>query len=308
MDQAKQQRNQPTKRTRTVLSTRWTRSLVLYATTIVTPLATIGCGGSPAVQDTPSLPPPPPIDGELEGLPPPDGGIPQCEAYKDQKDIYGYCIYKFAGGFPNVQEVERLCPMAGSWEKECRHAWVSGRMNENSGIEMDFLLNVCGKNPDCTFELIDFRPNPDVVIQMNYCIQYVGPYVRDCVGHAMQRWWYSAPDAEEVARVASISSPFPDRIAFYVAASVACSNIGTCDGDNKMKSICLENVKNYKQYPNRCPAQEEKPMKGSLKPEELEGKTGQSKPKQPIQQQGPPLGVKPPHVQHDGKPLPQNQQ
>ena len=275
----------------------WTRSLLLYATVVFAPLTTLGCGEPPDEQSNTSTAPTPPEAGEL-GLPPPDGGIPQCDAYKGNDDVYGYCIYKFAGGFPNIAEVERLCPMAGPWEKECRHAWVSGRMNASSGVDMDTLLEVCDGNPDCTFELIDFRPNPDVVTQMNYCINHVGPYIRDCLGHAMQRWWYTAPDAEEVARVANVKSPFPDRIAFYVAASVACSGIGTCDGDPKMKSICVKNVENYKKFPNRCPAQEEKPMKGSLKPEDLQTKTGQSKPQQPVQKQGPPL--------QNGKPIKPN--
>ena len=266
----------------------WTRSLLLYATTLFTTLETIGCGEPPTEPVTIN----PNATGEA-GLPPPDGGIPQCEPYKEDEDVYGYCIYKFAGGFPNVDEVERLCPMAGTWEKECRHAWVSGRMNSNSGIEMDFLLEICDGNPDCTFELIDFRPNPDVLVQMEYCIKHVGPYIRDCLGHAMQRWWYTAPDAEEVARVAAVKSPYPDRIAFYVAASVACSNVGSCDGDPTMNSICLKNVANYKKFPNRCPAQEEKPLKGSLKPEDLKTKTGMSKPEQPVQKHGPPLHGKP---------------
>lgn len=266
----------------------WTRSLLLYATTLFTTLETIGCGEPPVEPVAVD----PNATGEA-GLPPPDGGIPQCEPYKDDEDVYGYCIYKFAGGFPNVDEVERLCPMAGTWEKECRHAWVSGRMNANSGMDMDFLLEICDGNPDCTFELIDFRPNPDVLIQMDYCIKHVGPYIRDCLGHAMQRWWYTKPDADEVARVAAVKSPYPDRIAFYVAASVACSDIGSCDGDSTMNSICLKNVANYKKFPNRCPAQEEKPLKGSLKPEDLKTKTGMSKPQQPVQKHGPPLHGKP---------------
>ena len=267
----------------------WTRSIILYATPLLASFATIGCGEEPPVE-SPTFS----VDatGEL-GLPPPDGGIPQCELYKEDPDVYGYCIYKFAGGFPNVDEVERLCPMAGDWEKECRHAWVSGRMNSNSGMDMDYLLKICDGNPDCTFELIDFRPNPDVLIQMDYCIKHVGPYIRDCLGHAMQRWWYTAPSEEEVTRVATAKSPYPDRIAFYVAASVACSGIGSCDGDHAMKNICLKNVENYKKFPNRCPAQEEKPMKGSLKSEDLKTKTGMSKPQQPVQKKGPPLHGQP---------------
>ena len=59
------------------------------------------------------------------------------------------------------------------------------------------------------------------------------------------------------------------------------------------EKICLKNVANYKKFPNRCPAQEEKPLKGSLKPEDLKTKTGMSKPQQPVQKHGPPLHGKP---------------
>ena len=234
-------------------------------------------------------------DGSQE-LPPANGGIPQCAPYENDAKTYGYCLYKFAGGFPSIQEVDRLCPLAGEWEKDCRHAWVSGRMNSSSEYPTDVLLDVCQKNPDCTFELLDFRPDPDVVKQINYCVAHVGPYTRDCIGHAMQRWWYTKPNAEEVARVAKISTPFPDRVAFYIAASVACSNIGTCEGDVRMTKVCEKTAQHYKQYPKRCPAQEEKPMHGNLKPEQLRSKTGQSKPQKPIQKHGPSNGAKPPHI------------
>ena len=270
---------------------RWSRSILLFTTIVIsTSQAGLGCSGDDSLTVK---------DGEQTNSdgsnPPPIGGIPQCEAYKDDADVYGYCLYKFAGGFPSISEVDRLCPMAGKWEKECRHAWVSGRMQPNSGFDMDTLLAVCDGNPDCTFELIDFRPDSDVVTQIQYCIDYVGPYTRDCIGHAMQRWWYTAPSAEEVSRVASLSTPYPDRLAFYIAASVGCSNIGTCEGDARVQKICEKNVENYQKFPNRCPAQEEKPMHGSMKPEDFQSKTGMSKPQQPVQKHGPPLkGGNPP--------------
>jgi len=249
------------------------------------------CSGA-AENQQPDLPP----IGQEGDLPPLMGGIPQCAEYEKNADVYGFCLYKFAGGFPSIQEVDRLCPMAGEWEKDCRHAWVSGRMNQDSGQSTDSLLEVCQKNPDCTFELLDFRPDEDVVKQINYCIAHVGPYIRDCIGHAMQRWWYTKPNAEEVARVAKTSTPFPDRVAFYIAASVACSNIGTCDGDPRMTKVCEKTVQHYKQSPKRCPAQQERPMHGNLKPEELRSKTGQSKPQQPVQKHGPAKGAKPPTI------------
>lgn len=265
--------------------TRWSRSLLLLTTVVISTSQTIACSGDESLTVSADDLSNPALNGDL---PPMNGGIPQCTIYQDDADVYGYCLYKFAGGFPNIEEVDRLCPMAGKWEKECRHAWVSGRMQPNSGLDTETLLGICDGNPDCTFELIDFRPDPDVIKQMTYCIDYVGPYTRDCLGHAMQRWWYTAPDAEEVARVATFSTPYPDRLAFYIAASVACSNIGTCDGDERMKRICETNAANYRKSPTRCPAQEEKPMHGSMKPEDFQGTTGQSKPLQPVQKHGPP--------------------
>ena len=167
-----------------------------------------------------------------DGTSPTDGGIPQCDAYKND-DVYGYCIYKFAGGFPNIAEVERLCPMAGQ-EKECVRMGL-GRMNASSGVDMDTLLEVCWQSwlHIWTHRFSSQSRRRD---SNNYCINHVGPYIRDCLGHAMQRWWYTAPDAEEVARVANVKSY--KSIAFYVAASVACSGIGTCDGDPKWKHLC----------------------------------------------------------------------
>ena len=247
----------------------------------------VGCG-------TPSNPPSiEELSENPEDLPPPNGGIPQCAKYEGDSKTYGYCLYKYAGGFPSIQEVDRLCSMAGEWEIECRHAWVSGRMNKGNEYSTEVLLDVCNKNPDCTFELLDFRPDDDVVKQINYCIQHTHPYIRDCIGHAMQRWWYTKPDAEEVARVAQVSTPYPDRVAFYIAASVECSKIGTCDGDARMSKICQKTAQHYKQYPSRCPAQEERPLPGNVKPEDLRSKVGQSKPKQPVQKHGPPNATKP---------------
>ena len=89
-----------------------------------------------------------------------EGGLPQCAQYQSSAETYGYCIYKFAGGFPSIDEVNCLCPMAGEWERECRHAWVSGRMNSNSGVDTETLLEVCGENIDCTFELWISGPQP----------------------------------------------------------------------------------------------------------------------------------------------------
>lgn len=245
----------------------------MYATIVFTTSQTIGCGGEP----------PPSDNGSLQELPPLDGGLPQCSQYIENPDTYGYCIYKFAGGFPSVTEVDRLCPMSGDWEKECRHAWVSGRMNPNNGFETEDLLKVCDENIDCTFELLDFRPEDDVLAQMALCSKYTGSYGRDCTGHAMQRWWHSKPTEEDSIRVAQTPNQFPDRVGYYLAVNVACGNVGSCDGERRIQEVCEKAADDFRRNPDRCPPQEKRPMHPNVRPQDLVPHSGQNKPlQQPV--------------------------
>jgi hypothetical protein len=197
-----------------------------------------------------------------------------CAKYANMEEAYGYCLYKFSGGFRSREDVERFCSQGGEWELECRHAWVSGRMQPNSGLSTTELLEACGENPDCTFELLDFRPNDDILVQIDLCSRFVKRHIRDCVGHAMQRWWYTKPDAEEVARVMGKTAPVPDRVSFYTAASVECKGVGSCDGEKYLERLCLKNVRHFEQNPDACPPQHEKPMAGKFNPNELKPKSG----------------------------------
>ena len=88
----------------------------------------------------------------------------------------------------------------------------------------------CGDNSDCTFELVDFRPDPDILVQIDRCTKYVKKHIRDCVGHSMQRWYMSDLTEDDVAHM-SIPSSVPDRVAYYVAASVQCHGVGSCSGE-----------------------------------------------------------------------------
>ena len=157
----------------------------LLAASLRGPLA---CDSEPA--EEPAAP------GELSELPPP-GSLPQCAPYAGDPSIYGFCISKHAGGIPSLQEMLEVCGKAGEWELDCRHGWVSGRMNNTDEFSTEDLLGACGNNVDCTFELLDFRPADEPLTQMALCTQYAGKYARDCAGHAMQRWWLTDPSEEE---------------------------------------------------------------------------------------------------------------
>ena len=172
-------------------------------------------------------------------------GIPQCDGYRSMADTYGYCLYKFAGGLPDEAAVERVCGMAGDWEDECRHAWVAGRMNPDSPFSTEALLRVCGENPDCAFELLDFRPADLVDDQLARCRDHAGRHASDCTGHAMQRWWLRGVDTDEVARVASMRTDFPRKVGFYLAVSVQCDEVGSCEGDPAVQDACERQVEAF---------------------------------------------------------------
>ena len=207
-----------------------------------------------------------------------------CAKYKDLGESYGYCVYKHSGGFRNVKEIDLFCTSAGTWEQECRHAWVSGRMQPSSGFTIEELLQACGDNPDCTFELIDFRPDPDILVQIDRCTKYVKKHIRDCVGHSMQRWYMSDLTADDITHIMSQASSVPDKVAYYVAASVQCDGIGSCSGEPYVERLCRKNVKQFKTKPNQCPAKTEKKMH-NFDPKELtpSGGTNQIKVKKPPQ-------------------------
>lgn len=209
----------------------------------------LACDGAPPVETTPDAT----ADAEL----PPPSSIPMCDRYIGDENTYGYCIYRFAGGMQTREEMEDACGRAGSWESDCRHGWVAGRMQRDSGFETQDLLEACGDTPDCTFELIDFRPDPDPIVQIGLCAQYTGPYGRDCAGHAMQRFWLTDPSEEDWARVATARVPFQDRVGYWLGVEVQCFQKGTCMGDGPVLHNCQQTVSDFQQRPSRCPPRQQ---------------------------------------------------
>ncbi|MEC7949576.1 MAG: hypothetical protein VX265_18560 [Myxococcota bacterium] len=188
-------------------------------------------------------------------------GIPQCDAYRSLPgEAFGYCLYKIAGGLPDVASVNRVCGLAEDWEGECRHAWVAGKMNADSSFSMETLLEVCDKNADCSFELLDFRPSDLIDTQLERCRLYAGKHAADCTGHAMQRWKLQGVDEEEVARVAAQPSAFPRKVGFWLAASVECDSIGACDGNAAVQDACERQVEAFARKPEQCPSKVKAPL------------------------------------------------
>ena len=172
-----------------------------------------------------------------------------------------------------------VCTQAGEWELDCRHGWVSGRMNNTEEFPIEELLSACGQNPDCTFELLDFRPADEPLTQLSRCTQYAGKYARDCAGHAIQRWWLTNPDEEEVLRVTSTPTPYPDKVGYWVGVNVQCYSQGTCQGDPHFVLNCEKAVENFSRNPDRCPARTKTPMHPGFRPQD-------QAPKMPGQNQG----------------------
>ena len=182
--------------------------------------------------------------------------LPACQPYEANENTWQYCVYTMAGGFPSANDVEEICPLAGSWEAQCRHAWVAGRMQPGSGVERDALLAACGVgNDDCAFELIDFRYERQVDDQMALCKAHAGRHAEDCTGHALQRWYMGKPDAAEVARVNALDTGYPMKVGFWTAAAAFCTGTGTCGGLEDNRRQCEIQIGIFRKRPEGCPSQ-----------------------------------------------------
>ena len=167
-------------------------------------------------------------------------------------DAFGFCVYKLSGAFQSVDEVERFCPQSGTWEDECRHAWVAGHTHDTARYPTADLVKACGGNIDCAFETLDLRPDPDVLVQMQRCADWTGRFAHDCAGHSLQRWWRTNPDAAEVARVAAASTHAPDEVGRYVALRMSCGGVGACTGDPAVVTACTAALAELSGHPEKC--------------------------------------------------------
>ena len=188
-----------------------------------------------------------------------DNPLPACIEHAKDAEVYGYCVYKNAKRLPDINSVNKYCSQAGKWKEDCRQTWV---LENRDGHSLEALMDICAQNADCAFHLLDTKPHPDLLEQTKLCIRYADRYRHDCVMHAIQRWYFEWPDADEISRIANEKSPFPEQIGTFIGARVACVGVGTCDGIPENKSLCEKYVIEY-QDKSKCPNQhrKRKPLK-----------------------------------------------
>jgi hypothetical protein len=186
-----------------------------------------------------------------------------CRDYGSDSYVFEYCLYTIARDYADLEEVGRFCSQAGEWEADCRHNWVAARMKEGSGLSTDLLVEACSGNDDCTFELLDFRPDPSLELQLDLCFRYAGRFRDDCGGHAVQRWWLTDPDEGELMRVASLETSFPEKVGYYLGVSVACEGLGSCEGaHSSVQDSCQRHVDTVGRRPERCIEKKKKHLAG----------------------------------------------
>ena len=222
----------------------------MRATALCCAFAAIACGsGEPSAP--PSSPPSPRAHGGPEGPPLDENGKPirslveesGCNSYRDVPGVFGFCLVQWAGRGQGDGKVDNMCRLAGSWESECRHAWVTSRSGPDSQWSTEELLAGCPNDAgDCRFEVLDMRPNPDASKQIQLCFENAGNFAGDCIAHALERWVRTTPSAEEVRRVAQLTIA-PDRIGQYVAALKVCfGTIDECVGSPAVRGECQSRI------------------------------------------------------------------
>lgn len=202
--------------------------------------ALAGCGPDPGPE-----PAPPPADRR--------DPVTRCEPYRDVPNAWGYCLFSEVRTLVDPAAVGPLCAQAGSWRAECVRTWVTARLEPRSGFSTEALLQVCGDESDCALEVLDARASGDVADQIARCAAFAGTLGSDCAGHAMERWWLPGPSDAEIRRVAGLSTAFPDRVAFFIAASVVCEGKGTCDGEPALEAACEKAAGTFRADRMKCP-------------------------------------------------------
>ena len=127
------------------------------------------------------------------------------------------------------------------------------------------LLDVCGDNAECAFELLEFRSEPDLETQLKLCIDYTGPFVQDCMGHAVQHWWIEDRTREELLAAAhwELAEPYPETMGYWFAASVACDERVVCDEASDAVAVeCERHKGSMTRKPHTCPTKEKSSMHG----------------------------------------------
>jgi len=170
-----------------------------------------------------------------------------CDAHADPA-VADYCWMREGAAAADADEAAALCERARSYARDCQSQWAAARLT--SDLSTAALLAFCGDNPDCAFQVLDGRPDADVLGQIAAC-EAAGPYADDCVVHALSRWRQARPDAAEVARVADAGLA-PLEVGRVVAAVVACQEVGDCGDHPQLSAACASALAEIARTPSIC--------------------------------------------------------
>ena len=189
-----------------------------------------------------------------------------CQDYGDDADVFGYCMVEQVSNYSDLSEASDHCVLAGEWESRCRHRWVNIQLRTQSDLySTKTLLEVCAENAECAFELLEFRSDPDLEVQLNLCMDYTGPFVQDCMGHAVQHWWIEDRSREELIAAAhwELAAPYPETMGYWFAASVACDERVICEeASAAVASECERHEGSMTRKPHTCPTKGKSSMHG----------------------------------------------
>ena len=139
------------------------------------------------------------------------------------------------------------CDEAGAWAGECRVGWARVRLGDPEAT-LDELLPACGSDEECLFDMLDARPNPDLLAQLDLCEEHLGDTSSFCQQHAANRWLASSPDEEERLRV--LAATGHDEVRHKALGHlVGCEGRGSCEGLNPG---CASVVAMVQGEPRRC--------------------------------------------------------
>ena len=120
------------------------------------------------------------------------------------------------------------CDEAGPWAAECRIGWARVRLGAPDST-LDELLPACDVDEECLFDVLDAKPDPDLLAQLALCDLHLDSTAPFCQQHAANRWLASTPDEGEQARIRTATG-FDEPRAKALGHLVACQGVGSCDG------------------------------------------------------------------------------
>jgi len=203
-------------------------------------LGLAGCGGGDA-------------GAPVHAPDPRSGGIERCDRYEGRPALLEYCLFSVSETLTDPGEASELCGRAGGWEASCRQSWVSRHMTGPRAPSVDELLSVCGDFEDCRFQVIDGRPLPALADQVERCREWAPTFDHDCVGHALERAYQGGLDEEALRAMVSLNTGLPQRETYFVAASVGCRGVGSCDLVPGDRVECERQAESFRTGRISCP-------------------------------------------------------